>query len=116
MDNFPLGPIITVGLPLCCAILGWWIKRLLQERDNAAEDALKAWQRGAIERHARLAKSIERIESCMGQIKKSLNEKVDQGECDKLCAEKWDRLNHHEHVINCQSTDCSARQTSGVII
>lgn len=34
---------------------------------------------------------------------------------DKRAENIWDRVNNHEHSIECDSKDCTARQTSGVI-
>lgn len=113
MDGWAIQAIITL---IVIPVLGWYLSRLIKKKDEAEVAERKQWQRGAVERHTTLVKRFDSLEKCMREVKSTLNEKLDIVDFEKESAEKWARMNHHEHAIDCNSSQCSARRTSGVII
>lgn len=102
MDGWAISSIITL---IIIPISGWYLSRLIKQRDKLEADARRDWQKGAAERYDGLVKRFDSLESCIKDIKVSLNGKLD-----------FDAYAHHEHAIDCDSKACSARRTSGVII
>lgn len=114
-----IGIIVVVAIPA----LGWYIKSLIRNKEEseqklriAEKNEREEWQKGAIERSKTLAESLARIESCMATVKAEVRDKVNIEDCEKWSKEKWDRMNHHEHLIACDSPSCHVKKTAGVII
>ena len=102
MDGWAINSIVTlIVIPVC----GWYLARLVKRKEILEEERRLDWQKGAVERYDGLVVRFDRIERCMGQIKGTMNDKLD-----------IDTYAHHEHLIDCDSKACSARRTSGVII
>lgn len=113
MESWVVQVLVTlVAIP----VLGWYLARLIRQRDDSEIAERKSWQRGAVERHATLVKRFDSLEKCVRDVKVCLNGKLSIEDFEKESEEKWQRMNHHEHVIDCNSEHCTARRTSGVII
>lgn len=113
MDGWAIQAIITL---IVIPVLGWYLSRLIKKKDEAEVSERKQWQKGAVERHVTLVKRFDSLEQCVNEVKGCLRTKLDIEDFEKESAEKWTRMNHHEHAIECHSKECSARRTSGVII
>lgn len=82
-------PVMTWNLILCAVglpSLGWYVKSLLQDKEQASA-----------ERHKALKDEIGRMRDCINNIKRELDEKRNIDECDDRSREKWERINRHMH-------------------
>uniref|UniRef100_A0A6M3JF07 Uncharacterized protein n=1 Tax=viral metagenome TaxID=1070528 RepID=A0A6M3JF07_9ZZZZ len=95
--NVILNIVTLVATAVLIPSLGWWLARLIRERDKLNEKNLELWHERARERHVNLIQQLTSLDDCMRSVKRAVSEKVDLSYCDRISAEKWARINKHSH-------------------
>ena len=96
-SNTIINLIILAVTMILFPVLGWWLARLIRDKDSLTAKNLELWQAGAKERHEGLVNQLTNLDVCMNSVKKTVNGKVDITDCMRLSAEKWERINKHGH-------------------
>lgn len=91
--------------PLLITTLGFFVKKWINDVEKKAD-----------ERSAEFKTDVLAIRTCVAEMKKEMIHKLDKDEYMKYSDEKWNRIYNHEHEIDCDGEDCTARRTCGVVI
>ena len=86
----------AIGIPA----LAWFIQHLINKRDEYEAKTREAEREQDEMRYQQLKDGLQRLELCLGTIKKDLSNKVDEEDCKEKCDNKWNMINHHRHAEN----------------
>lgn len=86
---------ITIILNIVIALLLIFVKR-----DLSASQLLNLEsQKRLDERHKDIKAEVTNLVTCLTNMQKEITTKVDRYECKRELDEKWNRINHHVHVL-----------------
>ena len=105
--------LTAVLVPLCCLILGKWIDIKAKRREEGWIQYYALKDKTTEEEKKTTRDNLACMRTHLSQLEKNKASKVSVAESELAL---WKRLHGHDHLIDCDGADCTAKRTNGVII